>query len=136
MVGLEVLASMPDQFAIRRMIDRFNTGNLLAQQRSMLLYVLDEFHLGICRPGNQNRPGIGNGVSYALIKIMILGCVATADGLRLVVKMARWIMRVKDKLVDVRNVEMKHARFAVIDPNNRMVVMRHGRLLLEISAPD
>jgi hypothetical protein len=44
------------------------------------------------------------------------------------------MIRVQNESLDVRGAEMEHARFMVIDPNDRMIVMlAHGRVLFSLS---
>jgi hypothetical protein len=61
-----------------------------------------------------------------LKEILVFRRVAAADAVGLVMNMARRVVGVQDEAVDVRNVEMKDARFAVVDPNNRVVVAGHA----------
>ena len=50
-----------------------------------------------------------------------------ADRIRLVMDMPGRIVRVQNQCLDVGWAEMKHARFTVIDPDPRMIMMfRHG----------
>ena len=50
-----------------------------------------------------------------------------SDGIRLVMDMAGRIIRVQNDCFSVGWSEMKYARFTVIDPDRRMIMMfRHG----------
>lgn len=49
-----------DELSVAWMIDGFHAGNNLHQLGIVLVNVLDQFGLGIGRPGNNNRAGVGN----------------------------------------------------------------------------
>jgi hypothetical protein len=46
-----------------------------------------------------------------------------------VVNVARRVLWVQHDAIDLCNVEMKDARFAVVDPNDGVIVARHACLL-------
>jgi hypothetical protein len=61
-----------------------------------------------------------------LKEILVFRRVAAADAVGLVMNVARRVVGVQDEAIDVRNVEMKDAGFAVVDPNNCVVVAGHA----------
>jgi hypothetical protein len=61
-------------------------------------------------------------------EILILAGVSAADRIGLVVDMPRWIMRMNDEAFGVVAIEMKDARFAMIDPDNCVIMTRHDGL--------
>jgi hypothetical protein len=91
----------------------------------VLVNVLDQFGLGIGRPGNKNRAGVGNRCGDGLEKVVILRRVPAADGICLVVDVPGRMIRVQHQPFDIRRAEMEHPRFMVINPNDHVVVLGH-----------
>ena len=118
----EVAPGMIDQLTITRMINRFDGGHPSCQIRTVVLDVLEQFCLCIGRAGDQDRASIGNRLSHPLEKVMIFGGMPTTDAVGFVMQVLGWMIRMDDERVGVRNVEMEHAGFAMIDPNHGMVV--------------
>jgi len=115
-----------DELRVAWMIDGFHADNNLHQLGIVLVNVLDQFGLGIGRPGNKNRAGVGNRCSDCLEKVVILRRVPAADGICLVVDVPGRMIRVQHQPFDIRRAEMEHPRFMVIDPNNRVEMLGHG----------
>jgi hypothetical protein len=67
----------------------------------MVFDMLDQLCLGICRSGNEQGSGIDDGLGHALQEIVILGRVAAADAVGLVVDMARRIVGVQHETIDL-----------------------------------
>ena len=132
-LGLEVLSGKGDELPVARMIDRFHAGNHFHQLRIVLINVLDQFVLSTARPGDENSAGVRDRFGGCVEEIVILGGVPAADGVCLVVDVPRRVIRVQHQPFDIGRAEMEHAGFTVIDPDDRMIVMRrHGMGLLSI----
>jgi hypothetical protein len=57
---------------------------------------------------------------------LVLGGVAAADRMRLVMQMVDLVLRMHHLVVDVLDIEVKHARLAMIDPDDGMEMLAHG----------
>ena len=55
-------------------------------------------------------------------KVVIFGRMSTTDAIGFVMQVPCWIIRMHDKLLGVRGLEMEHAGFAMIDPNHGMIM--------------
>jgi hypothetical protein len=117
-----------DKLRIARMIDRFHPDYLLHQSRVVQVNVLDEFDFGVCRAGNKNRTGVGDGLRHGMKKVVILRRMAGPDGIRLMVNVPGRIVRVQYEPFGVGRAEMENARFMMVDPDNRVKVMRGHRI--------
>jgi hypothetical protein len=122
-LGFEIMPGMGDELAVARMIDGLDADDYLHQLRIVRTDVLDQFGLGIGRSGDKHRAGIRDGLRDSMKESVIFGGIAAADRVCLVVDVSRRIVRVQHQPFDVRWAEMEHARFMVINPNNRVKVM-------------
>ena len=66
------------------MIDRFHADDLLHQPRLMLVDVLHQLGLGVCRARDQDRARAFDRLDDAMKKVLILRGVPAADGVCLV----------------------------------------------------
>jgi hypothetical protein len=123
-----ILASVRDEFAVGWMVDGLDAYNLSAQLRYMAFDMFDELALRICGARNKHGSRIGDGTCYALKELVVLRCMAAAYAVGLVVDMAGRIVWVQHEAINLRHVEMKDARFMVIDPDDRVIVTRHDAL--------
>jgi hypothetical protein len=89
--------------------------------------MLDQFGLGIGRAGDENFAGIGDRLCNGVQKFFIGAGMTAADRIGLVVDMLGRMIGMQDEFIGVRRVEMKHPRFAVVDPYDGVKVMlAHG----------
>src|SRR5262249_61857972 len=100
------------------MVDRLDPLDAAHQRRVVMMDVLDELGLGVGRSRDEDGARIRHGFDHAMVKVLILGRMAAADRVRLVVKVTGGIVRMKDKLVGVGGVEMKKAGLAMVDPDH------------------
>ena len=126
MVCLEMIACVSDDLAIGEMVDCFDTRDLRLQQWHVVRDMLDELSLRVCGAQDEDRPGAGHCVRHVLQVGMILGRMARADTVGFVVNLVGRIMGTQHLLIDLRDVEMKHASLVVVDPDDRVKVVRHG----------
>jgi hypothetical protein len=126
MVGFEMLPREGDQFAICQMIEPLNPNDLAHQLRAMTGDMLGQLVLSLSGASDQHRASVGNGLRDLLKVNGVDGCVTTANSVGLMMDMASWIMWVKHKPLNVGNIEMQNARFKMIDPDDRMIMTRHG----------
>jgi len=128
------MSSVGDELPVAWMIDGFDSDDNFHQPGIMLADVLDQLGLGIGRPRNKNRAGVCDRLSDRLKEGVILRGVPAPDGVCLVMDVPGRMIRVQNESLDVRGAEMEHARFMVINPNDRMIVMlAHGRVLFSLS---
>jgi hypothetical protein len=95
----------------------------------MELDMLDELCFRVSGPRDEYSSGIRNGVCHALKEIVVLRRVAAADAVGLMVNVASRMLWMQHDAIDLCNVEMKDARFAVVDPNDGVIVAGHVCLL-------
>ena len=119
-VGLP--SGMIDQLTITWVVDRLHRRDPRCKARLMLFDVLEQFRFCVGRAGYQDHTGIGNRLSHPLEKVVIFGGMSATDAIGFVMQVPSWIIRMHDKLVGVRRVEMEHAGFAMIDPNHGMMM--------------
>jgi hypothetical protein len=120
---------MRHQFAIGGMIQCLHSRNSRQQLRLMALDMLEQLVLGVRWPADQHRPGSADGLYYRVEEMLILGAVAAADRMRLVMDVAARLLRVYYRALDVIGTEMEHAGLVVIDPDYGMKVLTQVVLL-------
>jgi hypothetical protein len=128
MISLEVRPGVSDQFSVGWVVDCLDASDFGLQRWQMLFDVFDQSGLGIGGAGDQHGASIGDGLRNMLQIGMILRRVATADTVGLVVYMARRMIWLEDETIDFGTVEMKDPGFMMIDPDDRVSVVRHGGL--------
>jgi hypothetical protein len=121
-IHLEICAGVGDELAVCGMVDCLDPNNLPTQYRHVALDMLYELCLRIGGPRYEHGTGIGDSLYHALKEILIRRYLTTANAVGLVMNMARRIVGVQHKSIDLRNVEMKYARFMVIDPDDGVIV--------------
>lgn len=125
--GLEVMSSVGDELRVAWMIDRFYADDLSHQRWLMLVNVLHELGLRIGRSRDEHRAGIGDRLRDSLKEIVILGGVPASDRVRLMMDVPGRVIRMQHEPLHIGGTEVEHPSFVVIDPNDRMEVMRgHG----------
>ena len=116
---------MRDQIIVGWVIDRFDPGDVLDQLGLVTMNVLDQLGLGVGRAGDQDRMRVSQSARNAVEIVLILGRFSGADTVRLVVQVFGRIVRMLHELIDALAIKVKHARFAMIDPNDGVVVAGH-----------
>jgi len=114
---------MGDKLRIAWMIDSFHTSDRFPQLGIMKMDVFDQLGLCIRWPGDEDRARICNRFSNLMKIVGTRRCVSASDGICLVMDVSGRIIRVQDERFDVGRVEMKHASFAVIDPDHGVIVV-------------
>ena len=105
------------------MIDSLHSGDDLHPLWVVLVNVLDQFRLCVGRTGNENGTSVRNRFHDGVKVIVILCGMSATDGVGFVMDVSRRMIRMQDESFDVCRVEMENARFAVIDPDDGMMVM-------------
>jgi hypothetical protein len=121
--GFEILARMRHELGGARVIDAFHADDLLRQLRIVLADMFDQRGLGVGRAGDKDRTGIGDRLRDRMQKSMVFGGVPAADRIGLVMNVFGGIVGVQHQLLDIGRAEMKNARFAMIDPNDGVMMM-------------
>ena len=67
-------------------------------------------------------------------ELLVFRGVAAADGIRMVMDVYGRIVRMHHMLVRFRRIEMKHARFAMIDPDDGVIMFAHVMLPVQAAA--
>ena len=92
----------------------------------MAVNVLHQLGLCIGRAGDEDGARSGDRIGDRLQESLILRGMSAADGVRLVVDVSRRMIRVQHQPLDIGRAEMKYARFMMIDPDDRMIVLVHN----------
>jgi hypothetical protein len=111
------------------MIDRFDPSQAIDQLRIVPMDVLDQLGLGVRRAGDEHRPCVGDGGGDLMEKVLIFGDMPATQRVCLVMDMVGRIVGAENQPIDLRRIEMEDSRLMMIDPDNGMIMARHGRLL-------
>jgi hypothetical protein len=114
---------MSDKLRIAWMVDRFYPGDGFCQFGIMEPNKLGEFLLCIRGAGNENRARICERFGDGLEIVMIHRDMPAADGICLVMDVLGRMIWMQNESFYFSRIEVKHARFAVINPNDRVIVM-------------
>ena len=106
------------QLAVGRMIERLHRRDTRQQLRRMLLDMLEQLVLGVRRAADQDRARVTDGLHHRVEESLVLGSVAAADRIGLVMDMPCGAVRVDHVTLDLIRIEMKHAGLVVIDPDD------------------
>src|SRR5688572_23691771 len=120
------------ELAVTWMVDRLDSHDLLHESGTMLTDMLDQLCFLVRGAGYEDGSRVGDGARHPLQEIMIFRRVSAADAVGLVMQMAGRVVRMDDEPVDVRGAEVEHTRLPVIDPNNGVIVHRHGTSSLPV----
>ena len=127
-LDLEVVPGVSHELRVAGMVDGLDADNRLHQLRMVLVNVPDQFGLGVGRPGDQDRAGVGDRSRHRLEKILILRGMAAADGICLVVDVPGRMIGMQRLLFGLGGAEMKHPGFVVIDPDGCVIMLDCHRI--------
>jgi hypothetical protein len=114
---------MSDKLRVAWMVDRFYSGDGFRQPGIMEPNMLGKFLLCIRRSSDENRARVCDRLGDGLEILMIHRNMPATDGICLVMDVPGLMIRMQNEPFDVSWIEVKHTRFAVIDPNDRVIVM-------------
>ena len=115
------------------MIDGLDPGNMLDQLRIVVMDVLHQLGLGVGRTGDEDFACVGDGGGNLVEEILILGGMAAADRVRLVMDVAGRVVRVQHETVDIVGLD------ANLRPRARLTVRAGGvefPVLVRIDTPE
>jgi hypothetical protein len=112
------------------MVDSLDPGDDFSQCGIVQANVIDEFGFCICRSGNEDGTGVCNRFGHGLKIVVIRGCVAAADRVCLVMNVLGRMVGMQDQSFDIRRIEMEHAGFTMINPDNGMIMRIAHRCVL------
>jgi exodeoxyribonuclease-3 len=119
-----VFARKVDEFAVRRMVGRFDAFDFDRHLGVNALDMLDELVLFAGRADDEDRAGVGDGLRDILQKCLILrGMVVIA--VRMAMQIAHGTLGADDQLFRLAGAEVKDAGAPVIDPDDGMVMALH-----------
>jgi hypothetical protein len=124
-VGFEEGPGEREQRTVAWVIEGFNAGNSLGKMRFDSLDISDELSLGVRWTRDQYRPGLREGLSHAFEELLIDRRMAAITGIRLVMNVLIRVGTAHGRAIDLRRIEVKHLRFAVIDPDQCVIVTTH-----------
>ncbi|MGA7971176.1 MAG: hypothetical protein WCA36_00080 [Pseudolabrys sp.] len=105
------------------MIEGFDTRDDLHQLRVVMFDMLDQIVLGIARPCDEYRASVGDRLRDRVQKFLVRADFAAPHRAGLVMEMLGWVIRVQHQLVGLGRIEMEDPRFAMVDPNDGVVMM-------------
>jgi hypothetical protein len=105
------------------MVEGFDANDDFRQLGIMEANMLDQFGLCVRRSGNEDGAGVRNRFSDRLKVLMIRRGVPASDGICLVMEMPGWMIRAKYETFNVCRAEMEYPRFAMINPDDGMIMM-------------
>jgi len=114
---------MSDKLWVAWMVDRFYPGDGFRQLGIMEPNMLGKFLLCIRGAGNENRARVCDRLGDGLEIVMIHRDMPAADGICLVMYVPGRMIRMQNESFYFSRIEVKHTRFAVINPNDRVIVM-------------
>jgi hypothetical protein len=114
---------MSDELRVARMIDRFYSGDGFRQLGIMEPNMLGKFLLRIRGAGNENRARVCDRIGDGLEIVMIHRDMPAADGICPVMDVPGRMIWMQNESFDFGRIEVKRTRFALIDPNDRVIVM-------------
>jgi hypothetical protein len=114
---------MSDKLRVAWMVDRFYSGNGFRQLGIMEPNMLGQFFLCIRGSGDENGARVCDRLGDGLEIVMIHRDMPAADGIRLVMDVFGRMIWMQNESLYLSRIEVKHARFAVINPNDRVIVM-------------
>ena len=124
---------MINERSVGGMIDRFDADDLLDEFRIVMVDVLDQFGLGVCRTGNENELSVFHRVGDVVQEFLVFGGMSASDGIGLVMNMLYRIVWLDDDPIGFRRVEVENARFVMIDPDDRVGMGGHGNAAVLLS---
>ncbi|MFZ0654190.1 MAG: hypothetical protein WCC54_20185 [Pseudolabrys sp.] len=119
---------MSDKLGIAWMIDRFYPNYCLHHSWIMLMNVLDQLGLGVGWSGNQNRARSCYRFHDGLKVILIFLRMSTPNRVGFMVDVLGWMVWMQHRSLDIRRGQMENAGFAVVDPNDGMIVRTVHRI--------
>lgn len=125
-VGLEEGPRERDERAIAWVIEGFDAGNPLGKMRLGLLDIPHELSFGIRRARYQYRTCLGDSLRNALEELAVYRRMAAVAGIRFVMDMLVGMRTAHRHVINIRCIELKHLRLAMINPYDRMIVATHG----------
>jgi len=125
-IRLKVLTGKGHQRTIAWMIQSLDAGNPLRQFGTLLLNVVLQLRLGIGRTGDQKCPGMRKRFEDAVKEFLVDPKMSAAGGVGLVMQVLAREMRMKDRSIHIRGVEVKDFRLAMVDPDNGVEVLAHN----------
>src|SRR5271165_7371230 len=131
----DVAAGEIEQLAVGRMVGRLDPLDMRPDRRMALGEEFCEFALFRRRSDDQDRACVGDRLGDVLEEGLVLGDPMTRS-LLAVMDVADSMVRADDSLVRLLDVEMENPRPAVVDPDDRMEMTRHVRLLLRSFYPN
>src|SRR5271166_4877072 len=131
----DVAAGEIEQLAVGRMVGRLDPLDMRPDRRMALGEEFCEFVLLARRPDDEDRARVGDRLGDRLEEGVVLRD-AMAGALLPMMDVADRVVGADDGLVRLLDVEMENPRPAVVDPDDRMEMTRHVRLLIRSFYPN
>ena len=129
MISAKIVPGVGAERFVARVVNRLNTGDVGDEPRLMRVDMLDELGFRVRTPRDQDRLGGGECCGEVLVEILVLGRVTGADRADLVVDVARRVIRTHDDELDLGSIEVKDARFMMINADDGVIEAGHGEAL-------
>jgi len=125
-IRLEERSGEREQLAVGRMIKGLDAGDLLRQSGVRLFYILRQFRLGVRRSGNQYRSSVRDGFGDVLEKFLVQGHMSATARVGVMMDVLMGVFAADAGIVGIGRVELEYLGFAVIDPDQYVIMLSHG----------
>ena len=110
------------------MIDRFYPNHCLHHLWIMLMDMLDQLGLGVGGSGNQKCARSCYRFHDGLKVVLIILRMSTPDRVGFMVDVLGWMVWMQHRSIDIRRAQMENSGFAVINPNDGMIMRTVHRI--------
>lgn len=123
-IGLEELAREGDEFGIAGMIQGLNGGDPLRQLGSVFGYVILELRLSIAGACEQDRARVRKCFDHPFEEFRVHALMTASRHIRFVLHVMA-ALRAHHDSVRIGRVDMEYLGFAVIDPDDDVILIGH-----------
>ena len=114
---------MRNDLIVGRVIGGLDADDVVAESLIVVVDVLHEFQLGAARPHDQPLFGWFEGRYDLVIEMLIFGLTFSSNAALLVMQVMAGAAGRDVNFIDVVTIEEKHAGFAMIEPDDSVVVL-------------
>src|SRR5579859_8624 len=122
----EILFGISHDFAVGGVIGSLDRNDAVADLRILFANELCEVRLGAGRTDDEDFAGVADGVHGLRQKFLVKADMAAADRIGFVVEVPCRHVRMQHKLVGARQTDVKNLGLGMIDPDDRVEMVRHA----------
>jgi len=116
--------------AVAEVVGSFDGNDAIADFRVLFAEIFGEFRLGAGRANDKDFAGIADGVHHLRKKFLVKSGMTAADRVGLVMNVLGRMVGMQNQSFDICRIEMEHAGFTMINPDNGMIVRLAHRCVL------